>query len=65
MAAWWPAGHPIGYEHTFTHEVRDLISSIAAGADPAPSFSDALQVQLVLEAVAESAVSGAWTKIPG
>src|SRR5688500_1944339 len=20
MAAWWPAGHPIGYEHTFTHE---------------------------------------------
>jgi predicted dehydrogenase len=63
MAAWWPPGHPIGYEHTFTHEMRDLISSVAAGADPTPSFSDALQVQLVLDAVAQSAASGEWTKI--
>ncbi|HEY6710003.1 MAG TPA: hypothetical protein VJB61_20720 [Actinomycetota bacterium] len=21
----WPDGHTIGYEHTFTHEVRDLL----------------------------------------
>jgi len=63
MAAWWPPGHPIGYEHTFTHEMRDLISAIAEGADPTPSFSDALQVQLVLEAVAQSAASGEWTKV--
>ena len=63
LAAWWPPGHPIGYEHTFTHEVRDLIEAIGAGADPAPSFSDALQVQLVLDAVAQSAVSAQWTKV--
>jgi predicted dehydrogenase len=63
MAAWWPAGHPIGYEHTFTHDVRDLIEAIAAGADPAPSFSDALQVQLVLDAVSQSAESAQWTKV--
>jgi predicted dehydrogenase len=63
MAAWWPPGHPIGYEHTFTHEMRDLISAIAEGVDPTPSFSDALQVQLVLEAVAQSAASGEWTKV--
>jgi predicted dehydrogenase len=63
MAAWWPAGHPIGYEHTFTHEMRDLIEAIGAGADPTPSFSDALQVQLVLDAVSQSAVSAQWTKV--
>ncbi|MFF5292833.1 Gfo/Idh/MocA family protein [Paractinoplanes globisporus] len=63
MAAWWPTGHPIGYEHTFTHEVRDLIASIGDKTDPAPSFSDALQVQLVLDAVSQSAQSSQWTKV--
>ena len=63
VAAWWPPGHPIGYEHTFTHEIRDLIADIAAGRDPAPSFADALQVQLVLDAVERSAGAGAWTDV--
>jgi len=63
MAAWWPPGHPIGYEHSFTHEVRDLIAAIAAGEDPTPSFADALQVQLVLDAVERSAASSAWTSV--
>src|SRR5690349_721633 len=63
MAAWWPAGHPIGYEHSFTHEVHDLISAIAAGENPAPSFADALQVQLVLDAVERSAASSAWVPV--
>ena len=63
MAAWWPAGHPIGYEHSFTHEVRDLIAAIAAGEDPAPSFADALQVQLVLDAVERSAATSAWVPV--
>lgn len=63
MAAWWPAGHPIGYEHTFTHEVHDLITAIAAGEDPAPSFADALQIQLVLDAVERSAASSAWVPV--
>jgi predicted dehydrogenase len=63
LAAWWPPGHLIGYEHTFTHELRDLIAAIAAGADPAPSFADALQVQLVLDAVARSAATAAWTSV--
>jgi predicted dehydrogenase len=63
MAAWWPAGHPIGYEHSFTHEMRDLIEAIALGQDPAPSFTDALQVQLVLDAVERSAASRGWTEV--
>jgi len=65
MAAWWPAGHPIGYEHTFTHEMRDLIEALAAKEDPTPSFADALQVQLVLDAVERSAASGSWTEVEG
>jgi predicted dehydrogenase len=66
MGAWWPPGHPIGYEHTFTHEMRDLIAAIAAGEDPAPSFADALQVQLVLDAVERSASGSTWAKVePG
>lgn len=63
MSAWWPPGHGIGYEHSFTHEVRDLIEAIATGHDPAPSFADALQVQLVLDAVARSADSSLWTEV--
>ena len=62
--AWWPEGHTIGYEHTFTHEVRDLLLAIADGRDPVPSFADGLQVQEVLDAVQRSAASGAgWTKV--
>jgi predicted dehydrogenase len=63
MAAWWPAGHPIGYEHSFTHEMRDLLAAIAAGENPRPSFADALQVQLVLDAVERSAATSAWTEV--
>ncbi len=64
MAAWWPPGHPIGYEHSFTHEIRDLIAAIGAGEDPAPSFEDALQVQLVLDAVERSAGrDSSWTTV--
>jgi predicted dehydrogenase len=54
MSAWWPPGHVIGYEHSFTHEVRDFLTAIATGQDPQPSFADALQVQSVLDAVARS-----------
>jgi predicted dehydrogenase len=63
VGAWWPPGHGLGYEHSFTHEVRDLIEDIAAGRDPEPSFTDALRVQLVLDAVERSAAAGAWTDV--
>ena len=29
MKGWWPAGHIIGYEHTFTHTVYDLLEAMA------------------------------------
>jgi predicted dehydrogenase len=61
LAAWWPPGHLLGWEHTFTHEVRDLVDAIAAGRDPEPSFADGLAVQRVLDAVGRSAAAdSAW-----
>ncbi|MFJ4075533.1 MULTISPECIES: Gfo/Idh/MocA family protein [unclassified Curtobacterium] len=62
MAAWWPTGHLIGYEHTFSHQVKDFVESIVAGTDPSPSFEDGLHVQRVLDAVERSAADGSsWT----
>ncbi|MBC7272732.1 MAG: Gfo/Idh/MocA family oxidoreductase [Streptomyces sp.] len=55
LEAWWPPGHGLGYEHTFVHQVRDLVHAVAEGRRPEPSFADGLQVQRVLAAVEESA----------
>ena len=65
LSAWWPPGHLLGYEHSFTHEIRDLVDAIGAGEDPLPSFRDGLQVQRVLEAVERSAENdSSWQPIP-
>ena len=64
VAAWWPAGHGLGYEHGFTHQVVDLVTALAAGTQPTPSFADGLQVQRVLAAVERSAAdNSAFTEI--
>ncbi|WP_367138386.1 Gfo/Idh/MocA family protein [Saccharothrix sp. HUAS TT1] len=64
VGAWWPPGHVIGYEHTFTHEAADFLTAIGEGVDPAPSFADGLRVQRVLAAVEESAgQQSTWTTI--
>ncbi len=44
--------------------MRDFVEAVAVGKDPEPSFADALQVQLVLDAVERSARDGsAWTTV--
>ena len=64
VGVWWPPGHLLGYEHTFTHEVADLLDAIGAGTDPAPGFDDGLRVQRVLAAVEKSADAEAhWTPV--
>jgi len=64
VAAWWPPGHGLGYEHGFTHQVVDLVGAIAAGTDPRPTFADGLQVQRVLAAVETSSDTRSWQEIP-
>ncbi|MFE6736454.1 Gfo/Idh/MocA family protein [Microbacterium sp. NPDC057650] len=64
LSGWWPAGHMLGYEHGFSHQVRDLVEAVAAGTDPHPTFADGLQVQRVLAAVERSsAASAMWTDV--
>jgi predicted dehydrogenase len=64
VGAWWPAGHGLGYEHGFVHQVVDLVEALAAGRQPEPSFADGLQVQRVLAAVERSAASSStWTPV--
>lgn len=55
MAAWWPQGHVIGWEHTFTHQIRDFLLAVESGSAPSPSFEEGLNVQRVLAAVENSA----------
>jgi predicted dehydrogenase len=63
LSGWWPPGHILGWEHTFTHQAKDLLTAIAAGAQPEPSFGDGLAVQRVLDAVGRSAAGGGWETI--
>ena len=61
IEAWWPAGHMLGYEHGFSHQVRDFVDAISRGEQPSPSFADGLHVQRLLGAVeASSAAGSAW-----
>jgi predicted dehydrogenase len=60
VGAWWPPGHVLGWEHTFTHQARDLLVAISEDVDCAPTFADGLQVQRVLDAVLRSSETGAW-----
>jgi predicted dehydrogenase len=65
LSGWWPPGHIIGWEHTFTHQARDLLTAIAEGAQPEPSFADGLAVQRVLDAAARSAAAGGGWETAG
>lgn len=57
---WWPAGHIIGWEHSHTHSVVDLMKGIAENKSPAPTFADALKVQAILDAIEKSSDNGGW-----
>jgi predicted dehydrogenase len=63
MEGWWPPGHIIGYEHTFTHTVLELIRAVADGRLPTPNFEDGVRNQLVLEAVERAAESRNWQSV--
>jgi predicted dehydrogenase len=58
MQHWWPAGHIIGYEHTFVHAVVDFLNAVDKGKAIEPNFADGLKTIQVLEAGLKSADSG-------
>jgi len=63
LKGWWPAGHIIGWQQTFVHQVYNLMNGIAAGKNPSPNFYDGLKCQAVLESVEKSAETESWVKI--
>src|SRR5690606_30039280 len=64
LEGWWPTGHMLGYEHAFSHQVKDFGEAIANDATPTPTFDEGVQVQRVLDAVEESSNDDArWVQI--
>jgi predicted dehydrogenase len=61
--AWWPPGHTLGFEHTFTHEMLELSTAITEGRQPQPNFRDGVKCQAVLEAVERSIEERRWVSI--
>lgn len=63
VAAWWPPGHIIGYEHEFTHAVSDFLTAMEKGTKIEPNFLDGMRDMQVLEAAITSANTGRQVSI--
>jgi predicted dehydrogenase len=63
VKGWWPPGHIIGYEHTFTHTVYDFLQALGARKRVKPDFEDGLRNQMVLDAIERAARSRRWVKV--
>ena len=63
VKAWWPPGHIIGYEHTFTHTVYDLLEAMARDKVPQPNFVDGVRNQRVLGAIEKAAATRRWISV--
>ena len=61
--SYWPAGHIIGYEHTFINAVADALFAIAKGEEPTPNMRDGLANQRVLDAVERSHETRSWISL--
>lgn len=58
---WWPQGHIIGWEHTFTHEIDHLLRAIVNNTDVAPygaTFEDGYRNAVICDAILQSAETG-------
>ena len=60
---WWPPGHILGYEHTFTNTVLDFIGAVDSGTLPQPNFHDGVTNLRVLEAIERSSAMRSWEPV--
>jgi predicted dehydrogenase len=58
IAAWWPPGHVIGYEHGFVHAVVDFVKAVETKTKIEPNFYDGMKEMEVLDAGLRSAETG-------
>lgn len=63
MKKWWVPGCVIGYEHTFVNALADFLTGLERGKPARPTFRDALETQMVCDAVLESARSDQWVTV--
>lgn len=54
-SAWWPAGHIIGYEHTFVNAFADFLNALSSKQPVAPNFEDGVKIIRALQAIQLSA----------
>lgn len=60
---YWPAGHIIGYEHTFINLIVEALRALEGNRDPSPNIEDGLQNQRVMDAVERSSNSKQWVNL--
>jgi len=60
-----PAGHPQGYQDSFTAFVTDVYRAIGGQKpDGLPTFTDGLRAAVLTAAVVESAAQSSWVEVP-
>jgi predicted dehydrogenase len=62
VSQFWPPGHILGYEHTFTFTLADFLQSLENHQTFHANFQDAVNVQRVMHGVEESARTKSWTR---
>lgn len=60
---YWPAGHIIGWEHSFIHQIYEFVEAVANDTPVTPDFVDGVKCQAVLEAVEQSANASKWMQV--
>ena len=60
---WWPAGHVLGWEHTFVHENYEFLRAVANGESHDPSFEDGYRIQELMAAIEASDERGEWVSV--
>jgi predicted dehydrogenase len=66
MSFWWPPGHIIGWEHTFVHELHQLLEAIAGDGEIRPhgaDFEDGYRAAEISDAIVRSAATGAAQRV--
>ena len=54
----------IGYAETKIIEIYDFVKAIVEGGTVSPNFKDGYQVNLIADAMAESAAKRSWISVP-